>query len=99
MADWSISVVSDVMITTTLVLALRGQRSRTPRKTAALEDKLIFWTIETGVLTSVSNILMLVFFVTMRDNFVWMAFFAITTRLFSNFLLARHGGAAYNEPA
>ncbi|KAF8212837.1 hypothetical protein K438DRAFT_1957427 [Mycena galopus ATCC 62051] len=96
--NWIISVVSDVVITTTLVVILHRQRSDIMRrKTAALVDKLILWTIETGMLTSASSILMLAFFVGMKSNYVWIAFYAITTRLFSNSLLARRVGRSLEQ--
>ncbi|KAF8162167.1 hypothetical protein K438DRAFT_1985292 [Mycena galopus ATCC 62051] len=79
-ANWIISVLSDVVITTTLVVALYGHRSGVRKKTVALVDKLIVWTIETGMLTSVSSILILVTFMTMKDNEVWFAVLAVNTR-------------------
>ncbi|KAF7360807.1 hypothetical protein MVEN_00812700 [Mycena venus] len=86
--NWTISVATDFAITTTLVVVLHGRRSQAHKKTAALMDKLIAWTIETGMLTSASSIAMLISFVTMKDNFIWLAFFAVSTRLFSNSLLS-----------
>ncbi|KAJ6449451.1 hypothetical protein C8R45DRAFT_145432 [Mycena sanguinolenta] len=43
--NWSISVLNDVLVTTTLVVVLYGQRSHSHRITAALVDKLVVWTI------------------------------------------------------
>ncbi|KAJ7233015.1 hypothetical protein C8J57DRAFT_1382627 [Mycena rebaudengoi] len=86
--NWCISVACDFVITTTLVVVLHRRRSQALKKTAALMDKLIGWTIETGMLTSAASIFMLAFFVSMKDNFVWIAFYALGTRLFSNSLLA-----------
>ncbi|KAJ6454214.1 hypothetical protein C8R45DRAFT_628757 [Mycena sanguinolenta] len=86
--NWSLSVATDVVITTTLVVVLRRRRSRAHEKTAVVVDKLIVWTIETGLLTSVSSLLTLAFFVSMKTNYIWLTFYTISTGLFSNSLLA-----------
>ncbi|KAF8194376.1 hypothetical protein K438DRAFT_1827871 [Mycena galopus ATCC 62051] len=52
---WSVSTVNDLTITMALVTILAGKRN-TFKKTAALVDKLILYTIETGMLTSMSSI-------------------------------------------
>ncbi|KAJ7260516.1 hypothetical protein B0H12DRAFT_1107675 [Mycena haematopus] len=85
---WSLSVVVDVLITTTMVVVLRAQRSHVHRKTAALVDKLIVWTIETGMITSASSIVVLACFVTMQDNYIWLGVHSISMQLFSNSLMA-----------
>ncbi|KAF7346758.1 hypothetical protein MSAN_01814200 [Mycena sanguinolenta] len=86
--NWSLSVATDLVITTTLVIVLRRQRSRAHNKTAVVVDKLIVWTIETGLLTSVSSILTLAFFVSMKTNYIWLTFYTVSTGLFPNSLLA-----------
>ncbi|KAJ6471952.1 hypothetical protein C8R45DRAFT_415202 [Mycena sanguinolenta] len=86
--NWSISVASDFMLAATLVIILLGQRSRAHKRTAAIVDKLIAWTIETGMLTSLTSIVLLACFLTMKTNFIWLAVYAINTRLFSNSLIA-----------
>ncbi|KAJ7306809.1 hypothetical protein DFH08DRAFT_901788 [Mycena albidolilacea] len=70
---WSISAATDLTIAATLVFYLHQQRKKSgqedpellliPRspRTAVLVDKLILWTIETGVLTSLSSIVALTF--------------------------------------
>ncbi|KAJ7880787.1 hypothetical protein B0H14DRAFT_3858007, partial [Mycena olivaceomarginata] len=77
---WSISVACDVAITATLVVVLR--------KPFALVDKIIVWTIETGMITSVLSIVTLALFVTMAENFIWLALHVLGPQLFSNSLLA-----------
>ncbi|KAJ7791337.1 hypothetical protein B0H14DRAFT_3890663 [Mycena olivaceomarginata] len=87
---WSISVATDLTITATLVFHLHQQRkevNESPR-TAALVDKLILWTIETGALTSLTSIVALTCFITMRHNLIFLAFFALEAQMFSNSLLA-----------
>ncbi|KAJ6564568.1 hypothetical protein B0H19DRAFT_80456 [Mycena capillaripes] len=84
----SVSVAADLTITGTLVFLLYGQRISDHKRTVALVDKLIAWTIETGMLTSGSGICALVFILRMPTSFVYLAFNVIETRVFSNSLLA-----------
>ncbi|KAJ6469355.1 hypothetical protein C8R45DRAFT_429327 [Mycena sanguinolenta] len=85
---WSVSTANDLTITATVVVLLYQQRNKVQKRTALLVDKIILWTLETGFLTSVTGVISLIFFVTMKKNFIWAAFFAVTARLFSNSLLA-----------
>ncbi|KAJ7773805.1 hypothetical protein B0H16DRAFT_1510035 [Mycena metata] len=84
----SIGAGSDLMITAILVTILLWHRADGHRRTTTLLDKIIAWTIETTMLTSGSWIAMLACLVTMKDNFIWLAIFAVTARVFSNSLLA-----------
>ncbi|KAJ6571665.1 hypothetical protein B0H19DRAFT_663997 [Mycena capillaripes] len=65
---WCVSAATDLVITATLVAVLIRQRASTQKRTAAVVDRLILWTIETGMLTSASAIGSLVCFVTMEGN-------------------------------
>ncbi|KAJ7886343.1 hypothetical protein B0H13DRAFT_898990 [Mycena leptocephala] len=91
---WSISAANDLAITATLVVLLRHRRSTVIdlKRTAALVDKLILWTVETGLLTSAFSLIMLACFVTMRENFIYLGLFTVEARgdrkVFSNSLLA-----------
>ncbi|KAF7338805.1 hypothetical protein MSAN_02203100 [Mycena sanguinolenta] len=85
---WSVSTANDLTITVTVVFLLYQQRNQVLKRTAALVDKIILWTLETGFLTSVTGVISLIFFVTMRESYIWAAFFAVAARLFSNSLLA-----------
>ncbi|KAJ7886340.1 hypothetical protein B0H13DRAFT_2535094 [Mycena leptocephala] len=87
-ALWSVSTANDLVITMALVTILVRQRTYAQRRTVALVDKLIVWTIETGMLTSSAAIAMLACFVAMKTNFIWLGIFAILSRLYSNSLLA-----------
>ncbi|KAJ7851090.1 hypothetical protein B0H13DRAFT_2360368 [Mycena leptocephala] len=87
-AVWSVSTANDLIIAVTLVVLLRNQRTDVHRRTAALVEKLILWSIETGILTSAYSITTLACFLTMKENFIWLAFFVVGARVFSNSLLA-----------
>ncbi|KAJ7359428.1 hypothetical protein DFH08DRAFT_1038152, partial [Mycena albidolilacea] len=85
---WSVASANDLIIAVTLVYWLYRQRPTADRRTVALVDKLIAWTMETGVVTSAAGLASLVCFATMKENYIWIAFFVLNTRLYSNSLLA-----------
>ncbi|KAJ7319431.1 hypothetical protein DFH08DRAFT_891043 [Mycena albidolilacea] len=101
-AIWAASAANDLLIAGTLVYLLYRRRSSVFEKTVAAIDKLIQWTIETGVVTSIASIIMLVSFISLPSTFVWLAFFVVIPRLFSNSLMAslnsRAALRAANEP-
>ncbi|KAJ7183790.1 hypothetical protein C8R46DRAFT_1067828 [Mycena filopes] len=84
---WAESACNDLILTSALVYWLSRQRPDHMR-TATLVDRLIRWTLETGMVTAGSDLVTLICFVTMTKNFVWMAWYVITAKLFSNTLLA-----------
>ncbi|KAJ7483349.1 hypothetical protein FB451DRAFT_104812 [Mycena latifolia] len=73
---WSVTVANDLMIAATLVFWLWRRRDNSHLITVASVDKIIAWTIETGVVTSAAAILTLTFFVTMQTNFYSNSFLA-----------------------
>ncbi|KAJ7735588.1 hypothetical protein B0H14DRAFT_2994781 [Mycena olivaceomarginata] len=85
---WSVSAANDLTITATLVTHLIIQRSHAHKRTVALVDKLVIWTIETGALTSLAAIILVICFVTQTHTFIWTAIYTIIPGLFSNSLLA-----------
>ncbi|KAJ7364703.1 hypothetical protein DFH08DRAFT_1073310 [Mycena albidolilacea] len=87
-AIWAASAANDLLIAGTLVVLLYGRRNAGLQLTVAMVDKLIAWTIETGVVTSIASIIMLVVFITLPSTFVWLAIFVTIPRLFANSLLA-----------
>ncbi|KAJ7736873.1 hypothetical protein B0H16DRAFT_1695259 [Mycena metata] len=57
---WSVSAANDLLIAVTLAYLLYSQRADVHKRTAALVDKLIEWTIETGMVTSALGIVTLI---------------------------------------
>ncbi|KAF7302250.1 hypothetical protein MIND_00792000 [Mycena indigotica] len=92
--DWSvystmaISVACDFLIVFGLVYRLWSQRVSARRRTLVIVDKLIAWTIETGLITSTGAALELILFCSNRFNWNWLAIDCILSGLFSNALLA-----------
>ncbi|KAF7300453.1 Delta-9 fatty acid desaturase protein [Mycena chlorophos] len=85
---WILNLVNDTTITASLVVLLVLNRSRGVQKTTALVDKLITWTIETGLVTSLFSVLNLIFYVRQRSSFIWLGIQFVKARLFANSLLA-----------
>ncbi|KAJ7072814.1 hypothetical protein C8F01DRAFT_1105305 [Mycena amicta] len=85
----SLSVTVDLSIAVSLVLLLvRNRRHSGFERTTVLVDKIIAWTVETGVVTSMFSIVSMVLYATMPTTFLWLAVFTVKSRLFSNSLLA-----------
>ncbi|KAJ6518232.1 hypothetical protein C8R47DRAFT_1232365 [Mycena vitilis] len=81
---WVGSALNDMIIAGTLVFLLYRRRTIGLKQTTAVVDKLIAWTIETGVVTSIASIIMLAVTIAI----IWMAWFVVVPRLFANSLLA-----------
>ncbi|KAJ7490991.1 hypothetical protein FB451DRAFT_1221636 [Mycena latifolia] len=82
---WAVSTATDLIIAATLVYWLYRQRTNARKRTVALVDKLITWTIGSSTHSPCS----IPFdFSSMRNNYGWVAFYAVTARLYANSLLA-----------
>lgn len=79
----------DLVITIGLVYFLQRERRRTTaHKIHNIADRLTLWAIETGLATSMSSVLIIVFFCAMRDTFLWTAVYNILADVYTNSLLA-----------
>ncbi|KAF8148391.1 hypothetical protein B0H34DRAFT_802933 [Crassisporium funariophilum] len=78
----------DVLVAGALCYYLNQQKSNSHERTAIMIDKIIAWTVQTGLMTSLTGLVMLIFFVAMPGNFIWLCFFMFLARMFSNSLLA-----------
>ncbi|KAJ7446666.1 hypothetical protein FB451DRAFT_1567673 [Mycena latifolia] len=84
---WLGATVNDSIIAGTSVYWLyrRRQCIEGRMRSAAVVDKLIAWTIETGVITGASSFLITFMFIAMH---IWLAIYTVTARLYANSLLA-----------
>ncbi|KAF9265941.1 hypothetical protein L218DRAFT_997311 [Marasmius fiardii PR-910] len=57
-------------------------------RTAAIVDKLILWTVETGLATGFLAVLILIFYASLPGKFAWMSVYMCLPKMFSNALLA-----------
>ncbi|KAJ7124110.1 hypothetical protein C8R43DRAFT_1031349 [Mycena crocata] len=81
--------ITDVMMSAILVYQLAARRSSAYTSTLAIMDKLIMWSVETCLVTTLTTIAMMICFLTMGDkNFVWVGILLVQPKIFSNALLA-----------
>jgi len=80
------SVICDVTISASLVFFLNKNR-RGLRRTQNIVDRLIIYSINVGILTSVVAILNLIFWQAMPQNFNFVIFHYIISKLYINSLL------------
>ncbi|KAJ7073094.1 hypothetical protein C8F01DRAFT_1106145 [Mycena amicta] len=84
----------DVLIATSLCFYLWRIRSRggTFQQTKRMIDTLIMWSVETTSITCAAGVLQLILYLSMPSNLVWIAFFLMQPKLFSNSILAHLNG-------
>ncbi|KAJ6595198.1 hypothetical protein DFH09DRAFT_159932 [Mycena vulgaris] len=80
-------VVTDVILVISLCYYLSAWRGDGFIRMNRLVNRLMKWSIETGLITSMGAIALLICFLTMRDNFNWIAISFVLSKLFSNSLL------------
>ncbi|KIJ65681.1 hypothetical protein HYDPIDRAFT_39599 [Hydnomerulius pinastri MD-312] len=84
----AVSIICDVTIAAALSCYLYAKRNTGFRQTSHLIDQLIIYTIETGLITSVTDLAEAICFWTMPNNSIWMGIYAFESGLFVNSLLA-----------
>ncbi|CAA7270107.1 unnamed protein product [Cyclocybe aegerita] len=84
----AMGAATDIIVAAALCFYLRAQRSTSHEKTVTMIDKIIAWTIQTGLMTSLTGLVMLICFLAMPHNFIWLGFFMFLARMFSNSLFA-----------
>ncbi|KAJ7080736.1 hypothetical protein B0H15DRAFT_953340 [Mycena belliarum] len=87
-AAWAIAAMNDVIIAATLVFWLGRRREVSCDMTTAVVDKLITWSIDPFPPHARLANNGAKQFVTMPNNFVWIACYMVTTRLYTNSFLA-----------
>ncbi|KAF9456209.1 hypothetical protein BDZ94DRAFT_1276238 [Collybia nuda] len=98
--DWSWLIYSlfvstafvDVIIAASLSYYLRKNRSRSMERTVHIIDRLVIWTIQTGLLTSLTALAVTITFAINKENNVWLGLFDFLTNLYPTALLALLNG-------
>ncbi|EJD35082.1 hypothetical protein AURDEDRAFT_175849 [Auricularia subglabra TFB-10046 SS5] len=85
--ETSIAAFTDVVTALALCLALLRRRTGFAH-TDRLIDRIVAFTIGSGLFTSFISIAQLVAYLALSGDFVWIAFFSISSKMFSNSLLA-----------
>jgi len=94
----SVLLFVDVVNTAALCTYLRIERTGF-NSTDSLLNKLFLWTLETGLLTSVAAILMVVFLLTEKSTTLWVCISIFYAKLYSNSLMASLNGREYLRSA
>ncbi|KIK59133.1 hypothetical protein GYMLUDRAFT_44883 [Collybiopsis luxurians FD-317 M1] len=87
-------VAADLTISSSLVYFLIKQRNNAYKSTVVVVDRLIRWSIETGIITSMLGIILVIAYLTDKHNFAWLALFMVLPKVFSNTLLANMNSRA-----
>ncbi|KAF5378404.1 hypothetical protein D9757_010857 [Collybiopsis confluens] len=87
-------VAADLTISSSLVYILIKQRNNAYKSTVVVVDKLIRWSIETGMITSLLGVVLVIAYLTAKQNFAWLALFMVLPKVFSNTLLANMNSRA-----
>ncbi|GBE84573.1 hypothetical protein BKA93DRAFT_827718 [Sparassis latifolia] len=80
--------LADFIITVSLVWFLRGHRSGFNSQTDNLLDRIIFWTINNGLLTSIVGLVVILTCIIMPYNMIYLAVHLLLSKLYANALLA-----------
>jgi len=84
---WVLGAVTDILITLALCYDLYCRRQSAIYRTARLIDRLIIWAVATGMLTSITAIVMVICFLTLNGTLVWEAVYITLPRFFSTSLM------------
>ncbi|KAH7920985.1 hypothetical protein BV22DRAFT_763076 [Leucogyrophana mollusca] len=86
------AVACDMATSASLIWRLKTESRSVLGRTSRSVDRLIVWTIETGVVTSLQSIAELVCFWTMPQNYIWLGLYMFLPSVFTNALLAALNG-------
>ncbi|KAJ7166133.1 hypothetical protein C8R46DRAFT_294649 [Mycena filopes] len=82
-----ISAALDTILATALCYYLSSWRLDKSRVLRKIVNQIMIWTVETGTATILGAVGLLVTYLTMKDNYVYVGFFVIIPKLFANSLL------------
>ncbi|KAG0709919.1 hypothetical protein DFH29DRAFT_21640 [Suillus ampliporus] len=85
-------VACELTFTLSIAWYLRKQRSSTFSRTTCTINRLVLWTIETGLTTSLVAILAMSFFLAMKQNYIWVGIYATLATVNANSLMASLNG-------
>ncbi|KAF8346229.1 hypothetical protein F5887DRAFT_963311 [Amanita rubescens] len=86
--DLVISAVMDIIITVSLCYLLRRSQKRLPSSLSHVLDSLILYTFETGALTCFATSIVLIYWLAIPTNLVFMSLYFVIIKLYANSLLA-----------
>ncbi|KJA18780.1 hypothetical protein HYPSUDRAFT_44952 [Hypholoma sublateritium FD-334 SS-4] len=83
------SALVDIIIAVSMLYYLTRQRKQVKRISRLL-DRLVTYTIRSGLLTSIAAIAVILCFLLMPANFVWLGVYTFVAKLYSNSLLSAY---------
>ncbi|EGO00139.1 hypothetical protein SERLA73DRAFT_72878 [Serpula lacrymans var. lacrymans S7.3] len=86
-ASLAVAAANDIIITVSIVYLLASSRNGI-KSTNTIVSRIISYIISSGVLTSVTDVAILVCFVAMPNNLVYLALYQFINNLYANSLLA-----------
>ncbi|KIJ66091.1 hypothetical protein HYDPIDRAFT_39227 [Hydnomerulius pinastri MD-312] len=84
----AVSAICDLIITVGLCYQLKQRGGGITKHTTLLVNRLVVWTIETGLATSLTEVAELICFLTMPNNSAWMGIHSFASGIYLNSLLA-----------
>ncbi|KAF8888518.1 hypothetical protein BD779DRAFT_1800151 [Infundibulicybe gibba] len=87
----------DVIIAGVISYYLKMGRARLKR-TVYLIDRLIVWTIQTGIITSITAIVVIILYAARRENNAWIGVYIFLTNLYPLALVVLLNGRAHLNP-
>lgn len=86
------AVIGDTLTSVSLSWSLWQKRDKLFDGSGKVVDRLILWTLQTGVLVSMTTITLLVCFLTMSHNWIWISILFIVPRLYTVSLFSSLNG-------
>ncbi|KDR69189.1 hypothetical protein GALMADRAFT_230723 [Galerina marginata CBS 339.88] len=86
-ASLGLSAAIDIVEAVSICFYLGRLRSQSMASTATNIQTIMIWTMETGLLKSISEVSIVIWFILMPNTFIWIALFICLARMHSNSLL------------
>ncbi|EIW81378.1 hypothetical protein CONPUDRAFT_165537, partial [Coniophora puteana RWD-64-598 SS2] len=88
----ALAPLADVVITASLVYYMKGKFTESGTRMFRILKKSVAWAIETGLITSLCSLLVLIFFLTMEQNNIWSGSYGFVSSIYANCFLALLNG-------
>lgn len=86
-SELAVAAFTDICIASVLCIALLRRRTGFERSDQLISN-IVTFTVASGLLTSIVSIVQFITYLTLPGKFVWLACFSISSKLFTNSLLA-----------
>ncbi|KIJ67431.1 hypothetical protein HYDPIDRAFT_25885 [Hydnomerulius pinastri MD-312] len=83
-----LSGICDLTIAAALSYSIKKQARGAIKKTTRVVNKIVMWSIETGLVTALTGVIEIALFLTMSDNYMWLGLLSFSSGLYVNSLLA-----------